>query len=156
MFLEDIKPNIFQQISECLIVFSLLKASCQEKDSQEWACRSELEKQPITHIKKLIYHTNEVCITDFVLQVNYDGLYTIFILNSAIPAKEIERCWGRLWYLTPLLTIFQLYRDGQFYWWRKPGYPEKTTDVSQVTDKLYHIDFGSVLTVWYYLFYSMH
>jgi hypothetical protein len=29
-----------------------------------------------------------------VLQVNYDGLYTIFILNSAIPVKEIERCWG--------------------------------------------------------------
>jgi hypothetical protein len=22
-----------------------------------------------------------------------------------------------------------------FYWWRKPDYPEKTTDQSQVTDK---------------------
>ena len=35
-----------------------------------------------------------------------------------------------LWYLTPLSTIFQLYRGGEFYWWTKPEDLEKTTDLT--------------------------
>jgi hypothetical protein len=41
---------------------------------------------------------------------------------------------SRMW--TTNYIYHQLYRGDRFYWWRKPKYPEKTTDLSQVADKL--------------------
>ena len=44
-----------------------------------------------------------------------------------------------LWCLTPNSTIFQLYSAWGPALLRKPEYPEKCTDLPQVTDKFYHI-----------------
>ena len=40
-------------------------------------------------------------------------------------------CW--------LIGLWCLYHSVQFYWWRKPEYPQKTAHLLQVNDKLYHI-----------------
>jgi hypothetical protein len=48
-------------------------------------------------------------------------------------------CFGfgfGLWCWTPHTTIFQLYRGGRFYWWRKPEYLKRTTNLSQVTKSI--------------------
>jgi hypothetical protein len=41
--------------------------------------------------------------------------------------------------LTPLSALFQLYYGDQFQWWKKPEYPERTTDHGHVTGKLHHL-----------------
>ena len=51
---------------------------------------------------------------------------------------SFDLIWFWLW-LTPLSAIFQLYHGDQFSWWKKPEYPERTTDHGQATSKLYHL-----------------
>jgi hypothetical protein len=40
-----------------------------------------------------------------------------------------QKSWLVYIVFMPLSIIFQLYRGGQIYWWKKPAYPGKTTDL---------------------------
>jgi hypothetical protein len=77
-------------------------------------------------------------------QIGLHNNWDIILTDSGYPVKAL---W--FYYSQRLLNYFSFQyfdfmctlrnRGGQFYWWRKPEYQEKTIDLPQVTDKLYHI-----------------
>ena len=91
---------------------------------------SRVTEYPVLHLwLKFQTHTKQIylIVLDFLFR-KCRQVYVYLIYYQAV------HVW--LSYLTSLSIIFQLYRGGQLHWRRKPEYPEKITDLSQVTDKL--------------------
>ena len=70
-----------------------------------------------------------------------DYFYFDFENNTSGWIRRRRNQFGYIYLLclTPLSAIFQLYHGDQFQWWKKPEYPERTTDHGQAIGKLYHL-----------------
>ena len=89
----------------------------------------------IPKTKQLVFDSSPVN-KDYLEQRCLQMLVSLLALKN--PPQNTDLLQG-LWSLTPLSAIFQLYRGDHFFGGGKPEYPEKTTDLSQVTNKLYLI-----------------
>ena len=116
-----------QRQLNCICSFLILKKNLCELNSG-WTkilCKINLKAK-----SKLLSNSKNKCLSSMVF---------LLVLVSTLFYNTWLDCILGIWHLTPLSTIFQLYHNALFYYWRKTEYLEKTTDLLLVTDKLNHI-----------------